>query len=132
MQKNFASWNSVKAALNAKDSATYFYEREVWWVAIGHNVGSEEDGKGHRFARPVLVLRKFNQNLFYGLPLTSRLKTGRYYHSVNVAGRHSALLLSHMRDYDSRRLLDKIGSVDEDGFQIVQQKLAAIIMAPVR
>ena len=58
--KDYGGWHVAKLAINYLVSVRYFYEREVWWTAIGHNVGNEEDGKGAKYARPVLVLRKFN------------------------------------------------------------------------
>jgi len=73
--KDYAGWHAKKSLINGNNSKPLFYEREVWWVAIGHNVGNEEDGKGRDFARPVLIIRKFNKSLFYGLPLSTAIKS---------------------------------------------------------
>ena len=62
--KNFSEWNKKIEKLQQKVSNTYFYEREIWWASVGMNVGDEEDGKGDNYARPVLIVRKFNKNLF--------------------------------------------------------------------
>lgn len=53
----FSAWLRVQQRLQHR-SAVKFNEREVWWCAIGVNVGYEIDGKGKDFARPVLVLKK--------------------------------------------------------------------------
>ena len=37
----------------------------------GKNIGFEQNGKGSNFVRPILVLRKFNSSIFWGLPLTT-------------------------------------------------------------
>ncbi len=108
--------------------SVYFYEREIWWVAVGHNIGDEEDGKGKKFARPVLILRKFNHHLFWGIPLTTINKRGKYYASfcygsipVNIA------ILSQLRAYDSKRLLMKDGIIKEVDFAVIQLRLVQII-----
>lgn len=64
--KDYAAWHAKKIALNNSVSQAYFYEREVWWVAIGQNVGDEEDGKGYNFARPVLICENLTSRYFMG------------------------------------------------------------------
>jgi mRNA interferase MazF len=56
MEKDFDRWNKKKKALNETDFTDYVHEREVWWCALGVNVGLEADGKHDNFERPVLVL----------------------------------------------------------------------------
>ncbi|HLA49164.1 MAG TPA: type II toxin-antitoxin system PemK/MazF family toxin [Candidatus Saccharimonadales bacterium] len=128
-QKDFDSWNKKKIKLDAKpNDGVFFYEKEVWWVSIGHNIRFEQDGKGSEFARPVLVLRKFNKFLFLGVPLSSTKKLGKYYFSFVYKGRQeSAALLSQLRAYDSNRLIDKDGVIDDRNYQMIQKKIAKII-----
>ena len=38
---------------------------------MGVNVGHAMDGKNQFYHRPVLIVRKFNPHLFFGVPLTS-------------------------------------------------------------
>lgn len=74
MRKNFKDWSQLKEQLHITDrTKTTFKERDVWWCSIGCNVGDEMDGKSIWFNRPVLVLRKFNKNIFYGVPQIMRL-----------------------------------------------------------
>jgi mRNA interferase MazF len=51
-----------------------FKERDIWWVSIGVNVGFEEDGKHEKFLRPVLILKKFNKELFLGIPNSDKIQ----------------------------------------------------------
>ncbi len=113
MWKDFADWHLQKSALQNAANHVYFYEREVWWTAIGHNIGDEENGKGHNFARPVIIVKKFNRNLFYGLPLSTAMKNGKYYYPLTVKGQKQLVLLSHMRDYDAKRLLNRLDVIGE-------------------
>lgn len=130
-KKNFQDWHKKKAKLDAKviENEVFFYEKEIWWVSIGHNIRFEQDGKGSEFARPVLVLRKFNQYLFFGVPLSSTKKRGTYYHPFSYKPElTSVALLSQLRAYDSNRLIDKDGVIDDQNYQKIQTKIAEIII----
>ena len=70
-QKDFDRWNVVKKNINAKNRKVFFYEKEIWWMNIGVNVGSEQDGKGDLFMRPVFIYKKINGTTFVGIPLTT-------------------------------------------------------------
>ena len=38
------------------------------------NIGYEQDGSGNDFIRPVVIIRKFNNEIFWGVPLTKTRK----------------------------------------------------------
>lgn len=66
-QKDFGPWMSVKSfEHNRENKQTYYKEGEVYWMSIGVNVGSEQDGKGRKFARPVLIVKGFSSTLVWG------------------------------------------------------------------
>jgi hypothetical protein len=51
-EKDFAAWHLHKVLLQDEPGRIFhFYEGEVWWCAMGLNLGFEEDGKGVQFAR---------------------------------------------------------------------------------
>lgn len=52
----------------------FFKERDIWWCAVGENVGTEVCGKGKNFSRPVLVLKRLSRRNFFGLPMTTKSK----------------------------------------------------------
>ena len=113
MEKDFFGWAKVKANLHQRRKINFFDEREVWWCALGANVGHEQDGKGRLWTRPVLVLRKFNKHMLWAVPMTSKGKSNNpYYLEVIVGEGTSYLLLSQLRLVSSRRLIDKIGTLD--------------------
>ena len=62
MKKEYGEWHKKKKALNEREDIDniFFREKEVWWTALGVNIGFEQDGKGEEFRRPVLILKKFN------------------------------------------------------------------------
>ncbi len=105
-RKDFASWHQLKNYLQeAELRMPFFYEQEIWWINMGLNLGSEEDGKGTGFLRPVIILRRFNRQLFYGVPISTTTKTGPFYYSFSEGiAQPITALLSQVRAYDSRRL----------------------------
>ena len=73
-KKDFKKWHEKKAAIHTEGQRVFFHEREVWWCSLGANIGFEQDGKGEKFARPVLVFKKFNKEVFRAIPLTLQTK----------------------------------------------------------
>jgi mRNA interferase MazF len=81
MEKDFDRWNERKKSLHANPAPrVYVHERELWFVHLGTNVGFEQDGRGEESLRPILVLRKFNNEVVWALPLTRRDKPGNPYY----------------------------------------------------
>src|SRR3989344_5296456 len=104
MEKNFDSWNIKKQELSKTERA-YFSKGDIWFASIGKNIGDEEDGKNSDFERPVLIVRKFNNNIFLGVPLTSNEeKEGKYYHKL-ISFSGSTAILSQIRLFDAKTLL---------------------------
>lgn len=97
MDKNFTTWSALKENIDDSSRNLFFKERDVWWTSIGLNIGHEENGKNQFFTRPVLVVRKFNSHLFFGVPLTTKVKDNRYYHLVNFKGIDQCVMLSQFK-----------------------------------
>ena len=72
--KDFDTWNVHKKRIDSSNKLRYFHTREVWWTYLGINVGYEQDGKNGDFVRPIVILRKFNKQIFLGIPLTTKSK----------------------------------------------------------
>ncbi len=121
--KDFDGWQPVKKALNDDDRLTMFKERDVWWCSIGVNVGHEQDGKGNNFNRPVLVVKKFNNRLFWGVPLTTQIKDIPHYHQFELKGRMQCAMLTHLRLYDAQLLSDRMNRLSENEFENIRLKL---------
>ena len=129
MPKDFNNWNITKKKIDAFDNKVFFHSREIWWSSLGVNIGSEQDGKNNQFERPVLILRKFNNSLFLAVPMTSNLKTGRYYFSIESKGnKKSNAILSQVRVLDSKRLLRKITTISKKQFEILTKNIISIIL----
>lgn len=129
--KDYNLWHKLKTLLHNEGSRVFFHEREVWWCSIGMNVGFEQDGKGESFARPVLVFRKFNNEIFWAIPLTTKIKTGKYYLPVDLGdGIQRAAIISQLRLVDSKRLYQKIGVLGETEYDKLIEAVIAICKGP--
>lgn len=121
-------WMGLKASINDSDNRPNGYKnREIWWMNIGLNVGFEKDGKGDLYTRPVLVLRVFNRQLFWGVPLSSQHKDGKYYYTFEYGKYKSTALLSQMRAFDSKRLLRKFGEIDQEDYIHLISKMKKLL-----
>lgn len=123
MIKDFSAWFLLKGKLNNRKSNLFFKEREIWWCHIGTNVGDEEDGKTSRFSRPVIIIKKFNNNLFCALPMTTKNKENRYYHQIDFQGRAVSIMLSQIRVLDKKRLTQRLGTLNDNDFITLREKL---------
>jgi mRNA interferase MazF len=124
--KRFIEWNNQKQNIDAHETqdSLYIKEREVWWISIGVNVGAEIDGKNELFERPVLIFRKVGRAQFYGLPLTSKEKSGQFYRLVHYGDSVGNVCLSQLRVFSTKRLIRKIDVINEDEFTNLKETFA--------
>lgn len=126
--KDFDEWNKIKKNINNINTAPLFSEREIWWCGIGENIGFEQNGKGRDFLRPILIIRKFNKYIFYGLPITSKKKQNNF-HSLIVSGKiEGSVILSQMRLIDAKRLSHRVSKIDSHDFVEIIKKLKDLIL----
>jgi mRNA interferase MazF len=125
MPKDFDGWNERKKSVHASehDPTFFFHEREVWWCAVGINVGVETDGKHTSFERPILIVKKFNADMFWGLPMTSQNRFGKFFRMVRYESGTSTAILSQLRTMSTKRLLRKVGMIPEDEFRAILEIL---------
>lgn len=126
----FDKWNNLKKEINKSNNSFNFKEREIFYIKIGKNVGFEEDGKGDYFVRPVIILRKFNSNIFWGIPLTSSnidKKESIFYFKFYIKNIRNCAIISQLRLFDSKRLLNKLGVISKDDYKLIKQKIIQII-----
>ena len=119
----FADWakQKVKIHFDNNPHAVYFKERQIWWVALGQNIGIEQNGKHKNFERPVLVFKKFNAEMFLAVPISSQVKIGEYRYVFERDGMKYTANLSQMRVMSAKRLLRQLGKLDEKDFINIQQ-----------
>jgi len=127
MSKKFSEWNELKIQLHNNKKEQYFKERDIFWVSIGVNIGFEQDGKGEIFSRPVLIVKKYGKNIFFGIPLSTQLKEGSFFFDFELDGQKSSALLVQARIYDAKRLENKIGKLSVEDFKRLKTKLGELL-----
>jgi len=137
----FVEWAKLKIRIHLLDnSAISFKNREIWWASMGINVGSEQNGKNAKFERPVLVLRKFGQHIFWTVPLTTKEKDNPYHHkfnykvyfedengNLNKETKKGIVILNQFKTMSSKRLLRKMGVVPIEEFVQIRKKLKRLL-----
>ncbi len=125
---DYAEWHKQKLLIQEKDRP-YFIERDIWSCALGENIGVEQNGRGHGFQRPILVIRKFNTQSLWGLPLThTRKDKSSFYYSFSFKeGELSTVNLSQIRNLDAKRLIRKIGEISNIDFSNIVEGLRALL-----
>src|SRR3989344_6645266 len=119
MDKNFDDWNSKKKKLDISERLAEFHEREIWWCSIGINVGSEQHSQSTDFSRPVLVVKKFTRDIFWGIPLTTKIRRVNFRKSLNLDGIENDFLVLQMRAYDRKRLVRKLTIIPKEDFKTI-------------
>ena len=133
MIKDFENWNKKQEQLDGRTGNPTFKEREIWWCSIGENIGYEIGGKGETFSRPVLIVRKFSEHSFWGVPLTSQYKNSPYYYPIhftdgrNLAENKSYAMISQLRFYDVRRLGKQIATLTDEQFLNIKNAIKDLI-----
>lgn len=120
MDKNFDDWNGQKKGVDGSSPKPYKV-RSIYWCQVGVNIGYEQDGTGKEFGRPVLVLRSINRETCFAVPLTTSAKKDKYRVPVGlVGGKEAQAIISQMRAISTRRLADRIGTLEEGHFENVK------------
>jgi mRNA interferase MazF len=120
MFEKFTNWIQLKFSIHNQEKNPFFKEREIWWCQFGQNIGDEENGKGDNFMRPVIIIRKYNQNLALVLPTSTKIKDNQYYYKINYKNKDYSALLSHARTIDTKRLKSKIADLPTKHFKELQ------------
>ncbi len=125
-KKHFDEWSKKKKEIHYSHSPPLYHEREIWWLAIGENIGAEINGKGTDFLRPVLIIRKYG-NLFFGVPLSSQIHQGMWYDQFEYKNKLQCALLSQASTFSANRLRYKMGRMPMLSFQRICDSLIGLL-----
>ena len=92
-------------------------------VVICENVGVEINGKGLKFARPVVVFKKLSEYGFIGIPLTTKDHTGvapDWYVHFRFGGKDEYAALHQVESVSVYRLYRLVGSLDDNDIRTIQ------------
>ena len=129
MNKDFDNWNNRKKIIeDVRENKPIFHEREIWWCSVGLNIGHEQDGAGYLFERPVLIIKKFNTDICWVLPMSSKLKHGHYYYNLQHNGESSSIILSQIRLISVKRLHRLIRKISPNQYYNIVKILVNILV----
>src|SRR3989338_5505251 len=114
--KDFTNWHKIKRKIEQKENRIYFQIWDIFFCSIGENVGFEQDGRGEEFLRPIIVVKKFNNEVFLGTPLTHTNKKGK-----------SVAIISQIRLFDAKRMKYKIGMINKPDFVVLKEKIRQLL-----
>lgn len=128
MQKDFREWHEVKQEIQNFYPRRFYREREIRWCSVGLNVGSEIDGKGKNYMRPVLILKRISRNTCLCVPITTQNHIGPHYFEINLKdGIKRIVALSQIRLFDTKRLYGLIERLDPEQFQKIKQAVINVV-----
>ena len=118
--KHFKEWIRLKEEVHYKKTIVKISEGEIWWCAVGENVGVEINGKSKFFSRPVLIVKKLSRLGFLAVPLTSQKHEGSWYMEFDFGDKTQYAALAQMRVMSTSRLYRRIGTVPDSDLQKVK------------
>jgi mRNA interferase MazF len=129
--KEFDTWNILKKKIQANIEEVNLFpkEGEVWMSSVGKNIGYEQNGSGNNFSRPLLIVKKFNNHMFWCVPLSSKQKKFDFYFNfTDVHGQKVSLILAQMKLVSVRRFNRKLYEISGETLGQVKNKLQIFLM----
>lgn len=123
----FNNWNNQKKKLSTKEGDFKFDKRQVWWCFIGKNIGNEVNGKGDKFKRPVLILKKLSDSSCVAIPITTKEKNGTWFQYIEFNHEPRWAILNQIKMISSKRFERRLGEISENDFELVKEKLKRLL-----
>jgi mRNA interferase MazF len=130
MGNDFDRWNTIKKRLahDVPPPLAFPKNGEVWMCTLGKNLGREQDGGPSDFSRPVLVVKKFNNEMFWVVPLSTKQKPLDFYFNYNdPTGVPVAAVLAQLRLVSINRLRRDIYVLPATLMREVRARLRAFL-----
>ena len=129
--KEYDAWNKLKKNIQSgTDTPNYFpQEGEVWMSSLGKNIGFEQNGNGSNFSRPVLVVKKFNNRMFWCASLSTKQKEfDFYYNFIDSNEEKVSIILAQLKLVSVKRLRRKLYEIKLDMFKKIKEKLREFLV----
>lgn len=127
---DFDCWNEIKKLIDREEVELNRFpkEGEVWLSVLGKNIGFEQNGGSPGFSRPVLVIKKFNNSMFWAVPLSTKQKNiDFYWNFIDPSGRYVSVILAQMKLISVKRLRRKLYDMPCVFLQEIRRKLKTFL-----
>ena len=124
--KEYDWWNKLKKEIQSDTNEPDYFpkEGEVWMSSLGKNIGFEQNGSGTNFSRPILVVKKFNNHMFWCASLsTKQKKFDFYYNFIDPNGEKVSVILAQLKLVSVKRLKRKLYDISSDNLKKIKGKL---------
>jgi mRNA interferase MazF len=92
------------------------------------NIWFEQDWKWNDFYRPLVIIKKFNKDLLWWIPLTTMDKKWKYYFDfIDSNNKNQIVILSQLKLYSSKRLVSKKWDIWKKDFINLKEKIKSLI-----
>ena len=129
--KEYDLWNELKKKIQSDNSDPDYFpkEGEVWMSSLGKNIGFEQNGSGTNFSRPILVVKKFNNHMFWCASLsTKQKKFDFYYNFTDPNGEKVSVILAQLKLVSVKRLKRKLYDILNNDLTKVRDKLRGFLV----
>jgi mRNA interferase MazF len=130
MEEQFDRWNDIKKRLAQPSDfpQTFPKQGEVWMCSLGWNLGREQNGGPHDFSRPALVIKKFNNEMFWIVPLSSKQKKLDFYFNYSDPhGQPVAAIIGQLRLVSTKRFQRNMYQLSPTDFAAVKARLRSFL-----
>jgi mRNA interferase MazF len=124
------AWNGIKKYLDVRVSSSLLFpkEREVWMCSWGRNLGYEQNGSGDVFSRPALVVKKFNNQMFWCVPLSTKQKAfDFYYNFTDPDSNKVSAIIAQMRLLSVKRFSRKLYELSIEEYATLKESIIKTI-----
>lgn len=128
--KDFDTWNELKKKIDTHPQGPDKFpkEGEVWMSNLGTNIGFEQNGSGDNFSRPVLIIKKFNNHMFWAVPLSTKQKSFDFYFNyIDPNNQKVSAILAQMKLISIKRLKRKLYDMTSEDLSNLKEKLRSFI-----
>jgi len=128
--KDFDSWNKLKKKIDVEENTPDRFpkEGEIWMSSLGKNIGYEQNGSGDNFSRPILIVKKFNNHMFWVIPLSTKQKDFDFYFNYTDPNNQKvSAILAQMKLLSVKRLKRKLYDIPNELFDEMRQKLKSFL-----
>ena len=128
--KDFDKWNELKKKIDKKNDIpdNFPKEGEVWMSNVGVNIGYEQNGSEDNFSRPMLIVKKFNNHMFWVIPLSTKQKNFDFYFNYTDPNNQKvSVILAQMKLVSVKRLKRDIYVIPDELFIQIKKKLKSFL-----
>ncbi|MEN9405072.1 MAG: hypothetical protein RLY47_31 [Candidatus Parcubacteria bacterium] len=124
---DFDRWNEIKKKTSneaSREPNRFPQKGEVWMSVYGKNIGFEQNGSGESFSRPVLVVTKFNNQMFLTVPLSTKQKDlDFYFNFTDPRNQKVSAVLAQIKLLSIKRMKRKIYDLPSATLDEIHRKI---------